>query len=200
MILVSILSVPVDLEFFSEAQKLAAQTKDQDDRRHYKNLRNAATARMKEEKRLWEKKKLDNSQNDPSTIWKNVKGWLNWNNSGPPTQLFHQAELVNSPAGLSGTINQIFIDKVQQLRQMIPAINSDPLAKLKESMNSRKCSLTLKPVHPDQVMNILKDLKNSKPTGTDNIDTKIIKLVAEDILTALTHIINLSIRHQEFPD
>ena len=49
----------------NEAQKLASQTKDQDDWRH---LRNAVTARMKEEKKLWEMKKLDNSQNYPSTI------------------------------------------------------------------------------------------------------------------------------------
>ena len=42
-------------------------------------------------------------------------------------------------------------------------------------------------------------LKNSKSTGIDDIDTRIIKLVANDILPALTHVINLSISHSEFP-
>ena len=57
--------------------------------------------------------------------------------------------------------------------------------------------MQLRYVHPDGVMKIIKELKNSKSTGTDNIDTK---LVAEDILPAITHIINLSIRQQEFQD
>ena len=38
-----------------------------------------------------------------------------------------------------------------------------------------------------------------KSTGLDNIDTYIIKLVAKDILPALTNIINLSIRNSHFP-
>ena len=42
-------------------------------------------------------------------------------------------------------------------------------------------------------------LKNSKSTGTDNMDTWIIKLVAKDILPAITPIVNLSIVQGEFP-
>ena len=42
-------------------------------------------------------------------------------------------------------------------------------------------------------------LKNSKSTGVDDIDNGIIKLITEDIIPALTHIINLSITHSDFP-
>ena len=80
----------------NQAQKVASQSKSQDDWRQFKSLRNTATAKMREEKKAWEKLKLDNTKNDPSTIWKNVKGWLNWNNSGPPTQLFHDGKVVNT--------------------------------------------------------------------------------------------------------
>jgi hypothetical protein len=118
----------------------------------------------------------------------------------PPTQLFHDGQVVNSPAGLSGAMNKFFIDKVQQLRQQIPDFNTDPLTKLQESMTGRQCTMKLKSVHPDDVMKIIRDLKNSKSTGTDDIDTKIIKLVAGDILPAVTHIVNLSIREKEFPN
>ena len=118
----------------NSAQATAAQTKDMDDWRLYKSLRNTATARMRQEKKAWEKMKLDSTKHNPSTLWKNVKTWLNWNNSGPPSQLFDNGRLVNSPAGLAGTMNSFFIDKVNRLRNGIPASNSDPLAKLKESM------------------------------------------------------------------
>ena len=48
-------------------------------------------------------------------------------------------------------------------------------------------------------MKIITDLKNTKSTGMDFIDTWVIKLVANDILPALTHIVNISISQAEFP-
>ena len=85
-------------------------------------------------------------------------------------------------------MNQFFMDKVEQLQQRIPPVDIDPLATLRESMSSRQCTMRLRPVHPEEVSKIIKDLKNSKSTGTDNIDTKIIKLIADAILPAVTHI------------
>ena len=65
---------------------------------------------------------------------------------------------------------------------------------------SRTCQLHLKPVHPDEVLYIVNDLRNSKLTGLDDIDTSTLKLVIEDILPALTHIINLSLTNLDFPN
>ena len=66
-------------------------------------------------------------------------------------------------------------------------------------MRNRQCPFTLHAVSPNEVEKIVKGLKNSKSTGTDHIDTWVIKLVARDILPAITHIVNLSIVHSEFP-
>ena len=54
-------------------------------------------------------------------------------------------------------------------------------------------------VHPDTVRKIILWLKNSKSSGIDNIDTYSIKLMVDDILPAVTHIVNLSIQHAAFP-
>ena len=181
------------------AQAAAAQTQDPDDWRLFKNLRNTATARKKAEKKVWEEKKLDISEHNPSIIWKNIKGWLQWGNSGPPSQLFHNGNLINSPAGLASTMNNFFLDKVRHLRDSIPGTDSDPHFKLRESMKDRDCSLTFKAVHPNEVKSVINKLKNSKSTGVDDVDTGIIKLIASDILPGITHIINLSITESEFP-
>ena len=66
-------------------------------------------------------------------------------------------------------------------------------------MQDRQCNFNLKAVHPEDVLKVIKSLKNSKSTGTDNIDTWVIKLAAPDILPALTHIINLSMLQSTFP-
>ena len=187
------------LKVRNEAHEKAMKTKHQDDWRNYKNLRNTATAKMKLEKRAWEKHKLDNSEQNSSILWKNVKGWLNWGKSGPPTQLFHEGKVVNSPADIAGTMNSFFTNKVNKLRSTISPAITDPLAKLRESLLNRDCSLRFHAVSPDEVLKAIRKLKNSKATGVDHIDTRIVKLVAEDILPALTHIINLSITKSEFP-
>ena len=67
-------------------------------------------------------------------------------------------------------------------------------------MSTRTCTFTLKPVHPDTVLEIVNDLKNSKSTGLDNIDVWTLKLIIEDILPALTHVINLSLNSMTFPN
>ena len=85
------------------------------------------------------------------------------------------------------------------LREGIPANGTDPLSTLRETMHDRECRFSPRPVTPDQVLDIIKALKNSKSTGLDNLDTYIVKLVALNILPALTHIINLSIRYGVFP-
>ena len=155
----------------NEAQKLASQTRDQDDFRQFKSLRNQATAKMRQDKKAWEKQKLSSSTNNSSSLWKNVKSWLNWNNSGPPTKLFHHGQMISSPAGIAGIMNSFFMDKVAGLREKIPKSRIDPLSKLREIMNDRHCKFSLHAVHPEDVLKIIKALKNSKSTGTDYIDT-----------------------------
>ena len=143
--------------------------------------------------------RLNNADNNPKTLWKIMKGWLSWKTTGPPSQLFSEGTIVNSPAGLAEVMNKFFIEKVKQLRQGIPANDTDPFKTLKETMSERTCEFNFKAVDPDQVLKIIKSLKNSRSTGLDNIDTYIIKLVASDILPALTHVINLSISEGVFP-
>ena len=181
------------------AQETAAKTRDIDDWRQYKSLRNRTTLRMKQERKEWEKLKLDSTKHSPSSLWKNVKRWINWSNSGPPTQLFHQGRFINSPAGLAGAMNSFFIDKVRTLRESIPATETDPLQALRGTFQDRECLFTFRAVCPNEVLKVLKKLKNSKATGIDNIETAVIKLVAKEILAPLPHIINLSIENSTFP-
>ena len=96
-------------------------------------------------------------------------------------------------------MNKFFINKVLQLRENIPATLSDPLSKLKEVLRNRKCVFSFRAVPPSEVSEIVAGLKNSKSTGMDYIDTWIVKLVATEILPAITHIVNLSITEAAFP-
>ena len=182
------------------AQEKAALSDEPEDWRHYRALRNQATAKSRSDKKNWDRKKLDDKTNMATDIWKSVKGWLGWGGGGPPTQLFSGGRIVTSPAGLASASNNFFLDKIKRLRENIPATNSDPLSKLRDAMQGRQCSFNLQQVSVSDVMKIIKGLKNSSATGVDYIDTRTVKLAADLIAPALTHIINLSIRTATFPD
>lgn len=182
------------------AQEKAAQSDNPDDWRQFRSLRNQVTARLRAEKKEWDRKKLDHTENSSTDIWKSVKGCLGWGGGGPPTQLFSDGKIVSSPSGLASIVNKFFLDKIKRLRESIPAVISDPLSRLREAMKERQCSFSLQPVSVSDVLKIIKGLKNSSATGVDYIDTRTVKLVADLIAPALTHIINLSIRTSTFPN
>ena len=139
------------------------------------------------------------NESDSKQIWKNVKSWLNWTTSGAPTQLFHKGKLENSPKNLAECMNTYFIDKINNFINDMPATEEDPLANLSKLMSGGNRTFKLKPVHPETINKLISNLKNSGSVGLDYIDTRIIKLVKTEILPAVTHIINLSIKNSIFP-
>ena len=183
------------------AQKVAAETKSANDWKLFKRIRNKVNSILRNEKRNWQRKKFKDCEdvNDTKQIWKTVKSSLNWTTSGAPTQLFYGGKLENQPSGLATCMNQFFISKVENLRESIGRSNINPLSKLQQLMSTRTCVFKLKPVHPDTVDELISNLRNSGSAGLDYIDTGIIKLVKDEILPPVTHVINLSIKQSRFP-
>ena len=166
----------------------------------YRSLRNQVVSRSRADEKEWERKNLDDKESSPTILWRWVKGRLGWGGGGTPTQLFSEGKMVTSPSGLAGTMNNFFLDKIRNLRSLIPLVITDPLAKMKEAMVGRKCKFLLQTVMVEDVIKIIKSLKNSSATGVDYIDTRTVKIAAEIIAPALTHIINLSIQTSTFPN
>ena len=133
-------------------------------------------------------------------MWKMAKSMLGWVSSGPPTQLYHLGNHITSPKGLSTTMNQFFIEKVKKLREGIPQTNSDPLAKMQESMRNNRYTFQFRPVTEKEVFNLISALRGSKATGVDFIDVRNIKLVSREISPCIAHIICLSITSNTFPE
>ena len=77
------------MEERNRVQQNAAETGSQDDWRDYRRLRNRCVAAQRMDRKKWEEAKLRSKENSPSNLWKSVKGIIGWNNTGPPTKLFH---------------------------------------------------------------------------------------------------------------
>ena len=97
----------------------------------YRSLRNQKTVSLRRDLVEYRKKKLSSQSNSPGDIWSSVKQILNWENSGPPVNLFSEGRMLAKPA-VAGAINRFFIKKGKDIINNIPHIDMDPLSKLKE--------------------------------------------------------------------
>ena len=181
------------------AQRAALASGDINLTRNYKNLRNKVTNMVRSDKKVWEANKLNHLTNSNRDIWRNAKQMMNWKCGGPPTRLYYNGHLESRPKCLAKIMNEFFISKIEGLKSRLPATKGDPLFYLRRFMHNRTASLTFRPVSPEEVMFIVKNLKNSKSTGLDNIDVTTVKTIAPTILPALTHIVNLSLSTSTFP-
>ena len=181
------------------AQQAAFLSKDKCKLREYRNLRNRVNNLLKSDKKNWESNHLDHACNSDADLWKNLKDLVKWKNSGPPSQLFHNGELHSSPKKIAAVMNEFFITKVKSLLSNLRPSDSDPLQYLRKYMANKSSKFQLRQVHPDEVLMVIRALKNSKSTGLETINVQILKLIAEFILPALTHIVNLSLASSTFP-
>ena len=181
------------------AQKKASETGDVEDWKDYKTLRNSINSTLRKEKECWQKHQIEDCSGDSRSIWQNLKNWLGWRSGGPPTKLLENGKMFSKPSELANIMNRFFISKVRKLRSNLPPSQGDPLDLTRRLLCNNESSFTLRAVHPDEVTKIITNLKSSKSSGKDNIDTYVLKLAKVELTPVLTHIINLSIINEVFP-
>ena len=107
--------------------------------------------------------------------------------------------MITSPQKMADLQNEYYIRKVRDIRRNMPRQKNDPLFTLKRVMAGKNIRFSTTAVSPGEVDEIIRNLKNSKSSGIDDLDTYIIKLIRPYIIPAVCHIINLSIQSKKFP-
>ena len=165
----------------------------------FKKVRNKINNRRKYEETQFKSQKILESLDSPAATWKVAKSFMNWvNNSGPPSQLCISGKLVTKASLLATEMNNYFITKVRVIREGIQH-SFNNFTECFEIMQSKNCSLNLKHVSIKKINKLLKALKNTKSTATDELDNFCVKLAADVIDKPLHHIITLSIIQRRFP-
>ena len=132
-------------------------------------------------------------------LWKNILGWLNWSSTSSPTRLLDNGDMLTSPQKMADIQNEFYINKVKEIRRNMPRQKEDPLTTVKQMMAGRNANFSLSAISPDDVDKIIRNLKNSKCSGVDELDTYILKLTRKYIVPSVCHILNLSILSRKFP-
>ena len=169
----------IDKKRYSEYKRQLRSLLRQAERNHYKHLFNMHRSNLRKS-------------------WGVIKEVLNRKRCNPSDRqmtLSVDGEQVSDPSSVCQVFNEFFVSIGPSLADAVPPVNVDPCSFIRFHSNS---SLFLKPTDTTEILNILKDLRNSAP-GPDGIPALIVKENAETIVPMLAHIINLSFVQGTFP-
>ena len=100
-----------------------------------------------------------------------------------------------APYDISCSFNEYFSQVGEKLLEDLNKKNPN----MKDSDFTKYCdkatkhSLFLDPVGPDELLNLIKELKDSKSPGPDNIGPSLVKMISQTILFPLIDIFNKSL-------
>jgi hypothetical protein len=98
-------------------------------------------------------------------------------------------------------IHDFFIGKISKLRHDMPATNADTTQPsiTDQIMKDKHCNFEICKVSVDEVNKLLLSINDDKPPGSDNLDGKLLKIIADDIATPTCQNINLSLLESVCP-
>ena len=93
---------------------------------------------------------------------------------------------------IANNFNEFFTNIGTKLANKISSPDSNYVSPLK-SKNQQNSIFLKNPTNPDKIMKITKNLKTSNSSGIDNISTKLLKMIINEIALVLSHIFNRSL-------
>ena len=164
----------------------------------YRKIRNKINNNKRDEENNYKAFKINQDVNCPAKAWTKAKVFMGWKSNGTPCQLEIDGVLVTKAATIANKINDFFINKVETIRKGLKRV-PEKLDECFRIMQGKNCKLSLSYVTVNAVTKLLKNLKNSKCTSIDELDSYAIKLSAELIAEPLHHVITLSMMQSRFP-
>ena len=172
----------------------------------YRKLRNEIKNELERDKKEYYKTKFYNKEATISSIWNSVNDFLGTSSrshSSSPTLISYKNQTMSAPRDIANSLNQIFINKVRNLRSQSNDDSNEPakerLKKWLDSNHPEIESFTLEPIDVYKLRKILKKLKGNRSCGIDFIDGFSIKLAAPLIEHILLHLVNISIESSSYP-
>lgn len=125
---------------------------------------------------------------------------LGRNARSTPSFLESCGHFITKPVDIANHLNNYFCDKIEKLRGDMEQTNNTKAEILitNNIMAGKTCSFEFMNVTVNQVEKLLTECKE-KPSGVDNIDARLLKLVARLIAVPVAHILNLSFDKGIYP-
>jgi hypothetical protein len=184
----------------NSAKNAYTKSKSSDERKilflKYRKERNRVTSAIRKDKMAQVETDLARGTN----AWK-VSNKILDKTSQSSIELVEEGATIESDQDKANILNKHFISKVINLKKKIdPNQQQDPMEKLKRKMQDKHIKFSFQPVSYKTVKTVIKQMKTSKSTGTDNMSSEYLKMFCAEIVPALTQVINNSLLSGNFPD
>lgn len=175
-------------------------------KKYYFNYKENLTNIIKNTKNEHFKKKIENEQDNPKTLW-NILHEFKYNKKKKNSQI----QVINDPNNNGISIDcindniyaaNIFNDHFRSVGSSLNKLNTQ-----KNVQNENDISISpdvqlndFEPTDENEVMNYIKNMRGRSSPGPDQIHVKTLKQIAHNIIKPLVHIINLSFSEGVFPN
>jgi hypothetical protein len=140
----------------------------------YCKLKNHVTKLNKKKKLHYETEKND-IQNDSKKLSSTFNEILRKKANSAPSFIESDGSFVTKLTDIANYFNYFFfIGKISKFRHDMPAKNTDQI------MKDKNCHFELRKLSVEEVKKILLSINNDKPPGSDNMDGKLLRIVADD--------------------
>ena len=181
----------------------ATQTKDKTLLDEFKNKRNETKEKVEEDRIEYNKKEFEETRSS-NDVWKSAYKILGQDSNKAPSQICENGRLINAPEEMANTFNEIFINKVNNIREKVRNHDAkiNPIQRLKNWLLQRQNPLPqfeIKTLTKVQLRKVIKRMKGGRSHGVDFIDSYSLKTSYPLIEDAILHLVNLSISKKTYP-
>ena len=143
---------------------------------------------------------IRNASHDSKKMWNILNDMMGSKSKSPPSFLESEGHFIITPVGIANHLSNFFNNKVEKLRnEMCQTNNMQSQTLIRDQiMRGKKCTFEFTKVNVSYVEKLLLNCKD-KPSGVDNMDVRLLKLVANLIATPVCHMLNLSFEKCVFP-
>ena len=155
---------------------------------------------VKTKKQEYYNLKFCSCKKDIKSTWKLINSIIGKKHKSNCRSLNIDGKIVHEPLKIANYFNKHFADVPNELVKSLK-ISRIKKKHFSEYLKSSICqSMFTWPTCPQELANILKNLKNKLSAGPDDIPTKVLKSSPHNILLALSHVFNLSMGKGKFID
>ncbi|CAH2086476.1 unnamed protein product [Euphydryas editha] len=159
----------------------------------YRRYRNFCNNLVKNSKRKYDRKLLQDSSSNPRTLWSNIATITHQKRKTTDSSKLLQIQ--HSPKESVEVVNKFFTNIGKSLAEKIDQANTTHQYNLVTNLSS----FVFLNTDPKEVHTVISQLKTTSAPGYDNIPTSFLKLAGLEVAPIISHLVNLCFAKGVFP-
>ena len=183
-----------------DALKKSKTTRNNDDVRNFKILRNRAHKMLKVDKIIQIKNKFEDAKNNPRLQWKTTKEEAGWAKNLSPDSINKDGKTIRNPKGIADAINLAQITRNLKLHREVPKTNTDFKVNYRKLTAGKNLNFQLRTITMSQLKQEIKEMRPAPSAGMDGISMKTMKKIIKPLYSPLLNLVNTCFETADYPD